>query len=101
MEIRTAAGRISAYGFACGYVESVYHGRVNVCLWSEHGTYHVRAHDHENKRRVFWDSFRLLSDARKHFDHSRALIVAHNATRADEVNGVSQLEGFARLIMAD
>lgn len=83
-EIRTARGRISAYGLACGYVESVYHGRVNVCLWAEGGCYHVRAHDHGERRRVFWESFRLLSDARKHFDHGRALIVAHNTTRADK-----------------
>lgn len=82
-ELRTKAGTISAYGFACGYVESVYHGRVNVTLWQEHGVYHVRAHDHGNKRRVFWDSFRLLSDARSHFRHARALIVAHNTTREE------------------
>ncbi len=82
-ELRTARGRISAYGLACGYAESAYHGRVNVTLWAEHGVYHVRAHDHGNKRRVFWKSFHRLSDARKHFDHARVLIVAHNATWAD------------------
>lgn len=83
-ELRTKSGHVSAYGFACGYVESVYHGRVNVTLWQEHGVYHVRAHDHGERRRVFWESFRLLSDARRHFDHGRALIVAHNTTRADK-----------------
>ncbi len=76
-EIKTKRGRISEYGFACGYVESKYYGRVNICLWMEHNVYHVRAHNHENKRRIFWHSFILLSEARKHYDHGEALIVAH------------------------
>ncbi len=66
-DARTAGGLVSVYGFACGLVESAYHGRVNVTLWREHGCYHVRAHDHENSRRLFWDSFRTLGEARRRF----------------------------------
>jgi len=60
-------GRVTAYGLACGYVETKSgHGR-DVTLWREHGTYHVRATDTETRARVFWDSFATLADARKRY----------------------------------
>lgn len=40
--IKTKAGRISAYGFACGYIEAVENGHKHVTIWAEHGAYHVR-----------------------------------------------------------
>ena len=68
-EIKTAGGRVSAYGFACGYGEQAEIGNVSVRLWSEHSTYHVRAHESGfgGRGRIFWDSFRTLGAARKRF----------------------------------
>ncbi len=68
-ELRTANGRISAYGFACGYVEQAKIGDIRIRLWINHGCYHVRAHEHGfgGRGRLFWDSFRTLGAARKRF----------------------------------
>jgi hypothetical protein len=59
----------TAYEFACGAVQR---RRLapdfDVTLWREHGVYHVRAHNHGAEGgRVFWDSFRTLTEARKRF----------------------------------
>ena len=68
-------GRLTAYALACGYVESKDLGAVHLSLWSEHGVFHVRAHNRGEGRRVFWESFRTLTDARRHYDRqSRALV---------------------------
>lgn len=40
--IKTKDGRVSAYGFACGYIEAVENGYKHVTIWAEHGAYHVR-----------------------------------------------------------
>jgi len=58
---------LSSYALACGCIERKHYGNVQVTLWLEHGTYHVRAHDFEQHKRIFWDSFRTLSQARKCF----------------------------------
>ena len=57
---KNANGDLSRYALACGYVQKreVSPG-IEVSLWREHGVYHVRAHDFENGRRVFWRSGKL------------------------------------------
>lgn len=40
--IKTKDGRISAYGFACGYVEAVENGSKRATILMEHGVYHVQ-----------------------------------------------------------
>lgn len=74
-ELKTKGGLVSAYGFACGYIERKQLGTVSVSLWSESGIYHVRAHCAHHGRR-FWESFRTLGAARKHYNHARALLLA-------------------------
>lgn len=55
----TKRGRVTAYGFGCGYVERK--GKlVQTELYMEHGTYHVRQFDRRpgaTEFRVFWESF--------------------------------------------
>jgi hypothetical protein len=67
-KLKTKRRRLTAYAFACGYVESrdLDNGLCNIRLWSEHGTYHVRMH-HKYNGRIFWDSFRTLTEARKRY----------------------------------
>ena len=62
-----AKGRLTAYALACGYVERTKRGQVVTTLWSEDGVYHVRQHDFETSERVFWESFRVLGQARARF----------------------------------
>ena len=45
MELRTKAGKLTAYAFACGYIER----RGNYKLWSEHGVYHVNGIDRDSQ----------------------------------------------------
>lgn len=85
MNIKNKNGSISAYGFACGYVETKDNGAVlnsddskNVELYREHGVYHIRAFNWSlrefdnldwnasNGFRI-WYSVESLSEARKIF----------------------------------
>lgn len=76
MELKDKRGRLTSYGLACGYVETKADGPLVVTLWREHGAYHVRARNERSGRRAFWESFRLLADARKHYAHARAFALA-------------------------
>jgi len=67
-------GQLTAYALSCGCMEThrVPRGHmVNVNLWKEHGTYHVRAHNHTTGKRLFWDSFDTLTKARKRFSAAK------------------------------
>jgi hypothetical protein len=58
----------TAYEFACGACQvRTLAPDFRITLWKEHGTYHVRGHDFSTHTRVFWDSFRTLTEARKRF----------------------------------
>ena len=67
MNIHTKNNFLSAYGLACGYVDSWRNRETGEYaeLYKEHGVYHVRLFV-DNKRLV-WDSFYLLAEARKRF----------------------------------
>jgi len=71
----TKQGQLTAYALSCGYVESKIAGFVKINLWREHSCYHVRAHDRINGR-MFWESFRTIKSARRHMNHSHALLLA-------------------------
>ena len=65
--MKTKQGALTDYALSCGYKEVGGSHAVNVELWKEHGTYHVRAHNHELGCRLFWLSFQSLTKARWHF----------------------------------
>jgi hypothetical protein len=65
--VRTKAGKLSAYGFACGYVEEREASGIRTVLSREPNGYHVHRFDHNNHERVFWEVCEKLSDARKLF----------------------------------
>ena len=67
-EFHTAAGRLSKYALACGYVESAWEGQTHIELWLEHGVYNVRAHDHDKECRVMWGGWHTVTEARREFD---------------------------------
>lgn len=65
--ISTANGDVSAYGFACGYKQSVDVGGKTVTIYQEHGVYNVRVYDYEHGKRVSWDQFTSIAPARKRY----------------------------------
>lgn len=61
-------GFLTVYGLSLGYChrEAISNGRrVEVTLWREHSIYHVRAYDFENHKRLDWECFHSLPQARK------------------------------------
>jgi hypothetical protein len=69
--IKTKSGRLTAYGFACGYVEEHEKDQVRTVLWHEGATFHVRQHDHKQQKRIFWDTFTSITEARRRFDKAK------------------------------
>ena len=65
-KFRTKTGRLTAYSFACGYVERMGEGDNRKCLEQEHGVYHVKGFKNGIR---FWETFETLTDARKYFAH--------------------------------
>lgn len=59
--IRTKSGSLSAYGFACGYVERF--GEF-VTLSEQHGTYHVKCYP-KYQEGYIWSSHDTLTEARR------------------------------------
>jgi len=61
-------GSLTAYAFACGYIQRASLGDVDLQLYKD-GCWHVRAFDSE--RTLLWDCFGSLSKARKRFDAAK------------------------------
>jgi hypothetical protein len=73
--IKTKDGRISAYGFACGYIEAVENGYKRATILMEHGVYHVQwklddgeLYRYWTREGNGWATFDALADARKQYD---------------------------------
>lgn len=71
---KTKAGRLTPYALACGYIETrplKGFRDASVTLWRECDALHVRAHDHANHERLFWEScVETLGEARRLFDRA-------------------------------
>ena len=68
----TKKNRLTRYALACGYIEQFEHSGINLVLWHEGGPLlHVRAHDHTQGKRLFWESFESLVEARARFDKAK------------------------------
>ena len=65
--MKTKAGLLTPYALNCGYVQQIDSANLRLALWKEHGTIHVRAHDFNDHKRIFWDCFDTLTAARKRF----------------------------------
>lgn len=72
--LKTKAGKLTPYGLSCGYVELFEIGGVTIRLWLEHGTYHVRGHNHTTGQRLYWEAFpgNNLTEARRFYDRACA-----------------------------
>lgn len=86
-KFRTKRDRLTAYSFACGYIEqrstdmeSFRQKDLYTELYHEHGCYHVRQFDKRPNAKVFqvfWYSFETLTEARKFFDRQPGKLVKH------------------------
>jgi len=85
MKFRTKTGRLTAYSFACGYIEQKAKGELETTIWHEHGTYHVRQHDHNPKTwgRRFWECFDTLAQARNCFNRAAGRLITTRSTLPD------------------
>jgi len=65
MKFKTKSGELTPYAFACGYIQENEKDGKRLTLWHEGGPlYHVRMFDHKSHKRIFWESFERLTDAR-------------------------------------
>ena len=59
-------GDLSEYSFCCGYVQSEEKNNIRKELYKEHTVYHFKVISREDYvKRLVWDSFYSLTDARK------------------------------------
>lgn len=65
---RNQAGDLTHYALACGYIQQFEQDDKRVTLWHEGGpVYHVRAHDFATGTRITWETFEVLTAARKYW----------------------------------
>lgn len=76
-DIKNKSNQLSAYGFACGYIERVETGSLSVQLWHE-GCYHVRCHCNYDGR-IFWLSMNNLTIARKIYREASRQVCINDA----------------------
>lgn len=63
-------GDLSAYSFACGYVQKYTVKGAEAQMYMEHAHYHVTfvvLKSDGSRERVYWDCFETLTEARKRF----------------------------------
>jgi hypothetical protein len=61
----TKDGFLSVYALSCGYMEQLAINNKQVTLWADCGIYHVRGHDFNEHKRIFWNTYQKLTVARK------------------------------------
>ena len=67
-EINSKTGKLTSYGFACGYQESKTNSKGGFKkIWRESGVYHVAFRYFTNSLKA-WESFTKLNEARKLYD---------------------------------
>ena len=67
-EVTTKTGRLTAYGFGCGYQESKTNEKGGFKkIWHEGGVYHVMYRFCTNSMRM-WENLTTLKGARKLYD---------------------------------
>ena len=64
LKFKTKDGYCTAYALACGYIDCSKRNGQDVHMYHD-GVYHVRGWDSEKHKRLFWDSFDTLTEARK------------------------------------
>lgn len=80
--IKGKNGKLTAYGLACGYVETHEKDTKKVELYVQHECYHVRFFDTGKQFKwIEWNSTRSLTDARKMFSLVKVIYFGTNAEK--------------------
>ena len=66
-EIYNKRGKLTAYGFGCGYVERKENATHWKKMYAEHGVYHV-LNGPQSMQYNNWESFDNLTEARKYYN---------------------------------
>jgi hypothetical protein len=66
---RNNKNELSGYALSCGYIDVKEKDNVRITLWKE-GCFHVRKHNHNIGKRIFWESFDTRIEAYKFFKKS-------------------------------
>ena len=64
MKTHNKNGSVSAYGLACGYIETFENGDARVSLSEQHGVYHMKGFDQAGR---FYNTYGTLAIARKFY----------------------------------
>lgn len=66
----TKSGYLTEYALYCGYVEKASNTDSLCCILSHDGgiVFHVKLYDFKNQRRMDWEAFEKLTDARRLFE---------------------------------
>jgi len=67
-------GSLTEYSFTCGYIQTQTKDNVRTQLYFEGACYHVRAFCEDTGKRLYWDSYRLLTNARSVYNRGVCLI---------------------------
>lgn len=62
---RDLKNRLTDYSLACGYLDVIERQGINIRLYKEAGckVYQVIKHDHNNGKRIFWETFKTRCKA--------------------------------------
>ncbi len=52
----TTMSKLTKYQLACGYIQKTNVSGLEITLWHEHSHYHIRLHNFNSHKRVFWIS---------------------------------------------
>lgn len=66
-KFHTKTGQLTVYSFLCGYIEQTDIEGKRTTLWLDCGVWHVRAHNFIEHKRIAWETFNTLREARKFY----------------------------------
>jgi hypothetical protein len=72
---KTKNGFCTQYALHCGYIDQFEKEGLSLTRWHEGGTvYHVRLHDHNSGKRIFWFCYEKTWDSLTAFRKARTAI---------------------------
>jgi len=75
MKLRTKAGLLTPFAFACGYIQEYEYNNIRTSLEKD-GYYQVRQFNHDRSKRLYWEQFSKLTEARKAYN--TLVKISHN-----------------------
>jgi hypothetical protein len=68
-------GELTRYALACGYIQRYEKNNQSIDMYCENAScIHVRQFNRDTGKRIFWDSFTTLTEARKRYNKAVKLV---------------------------